>query len=52
MDFGQFWGSWAQFWPKKWVLLTFQPDHQINPKNRPSKDSKTAAASVFAIIGL
>ena len=30
-------------WPQKWVLHTFQPDHQVSPENRPSKDSKTAA---------
>ena len=51
MEFGQFLGFQSQFSPKKWVSSTFQPDHQFNPKNRRSKDSKTAAVSKFAIIG-
>ena len=51
MDFGQIWEFWVQFWPNKWVSPTFRPDHQVNPGNRPSKDSKTAAVSEFAIIG-
>ena len=38
MDFGKLWRFWVEFWPKNWV----------NPKNKPSKDSKTAAVSEFA----
>ena len=51
MDFEQFWGFGVQFCPKKWVSPTFQSDRQVNPENRPSKDSKTAAVSDFAKIG-
>ena len=50
MDFEQFWGFGVQFCPKKWVSPTFQSDRQVNPENRPSKDSKTAAVSDFAKI--
>ena len=32
-------------------FLPFQPNHQVNPENRPFKDSKIAAISEFAIIG-
>ena len=35
----------------KWVSPNFLPDHQVNPENRPSKDSKTADILDFAIIG-
>ena len=51
MDFGQCWGFGAQFWPKKMVSPIFQPDQQVNPENKPSKDSKTAVVSEFPIIG-
>ena len=36
---------------KNGFLPTFQPDNQVNPENRPSKDFKTASASEFAKIG-
>ena len=36
---------------QKWVSPTFRPDNQVNLKNRPSKDSKTAAVLEFAKIG-
>ena len=51
MNFRQFGGFGTQFCPKKWVSPTFQPDRQVNPEDRPSKDSKTAAVSDFAKIG-
>ena len=47
---GNFGAFGPNFGSTNWVLPTFQPDHQVNPKNRPSKDSKTADASKFAII--
>ena len=51
MYFGQVRDFWVQLWPKKLVSPTFQPDHQVNPQNRSSKNSKTAAASGFSKIG-
>lgn len=33
MDFVQFWGFWAQFWPKTEISSTFQLDHQVSPKD-------------------
>ena len=51
MDFGIFWGFWAQFWSKMWIWFAFRPNHQVNPANGPSKDSKTAAVSELATIG-
>ena len=47
----RFLGFWAQFCFKKWASSTFQPDHQVNPENRPSKDPKSVGLLEFAIIG-
>ena len=49
--FGTILGLLDPILAKKWVSPIFQPDHQVNPENRPSKDSKTAAVSEFAKIG-
>ena len=38
------------FGGKKQVSPTYQSDHQVNPENRPSRDSKTAAFLEFTKI--
>lgn len=41
-----------QFFWAKMVSPTFQHDHQVNPKNRPSKDSLTDAVSFVLFFNL
>ena len=44
-------GNFGDFGPRKRVSPIFQSNHEVNPENRFSDDSKIVAVSEFAITG-